>query len=415
MGAIIAAESQAVGLNWVLAPVVDVNNNPDNPVINVRAFAETPELVSQLTTAFIQGAQSYPVLTTAKHFPGHGDTAVDSHLDLPVLSHSPERLRQVELPPFAQAIAAGVDTVMSAHLLIPALDPTYPATLSPPILTGCLRQQLGFTGLIVTDALVMGAISHRYGADEAAVLALEAGADILLMPPDPAGVIEAVCAAVKQGRLTPERILASVERVWRAKTKVFTPPTSDFDQAHDWEQIPPLPLQLTHLARPESWAIAAEILQDSRQVQPAPQPLQRSPEIPLRNLVIVDSLLACEYLGNHAPAISLPHQRGYQLQVVDNHTPEVPLTLEWQPRVLTLLQLFIRGNPFRGSAGLTERASAWFEFLVQTQQLQALVIYGSPYTLQQFLPTLPVGIPYVFTYGQMPLAQADALQAILPR
>ncbi|MCZ0898880.1 beta-glucosidase, partial [Microcoleus sp. HI-ES] len=136
MGAVTAIEARAIGLNWILAPVVDVNNNPDNPVINVRAFGETPEIVGKLAAAFIRGAGEHPVLTTAKHFPGHGDTAVDSHLELPVLPHSPARLAQVELPPFVEAMAAGVDAVMSAHLLIPAWDAECPATLSRKILIG---------------------------------------------------------------------------------------------------------------------------------------------------------------------------------------------------------------------------------------------------------------------------------------
>ena len=171
MGSITAQEALAIGLNWILAPVVDVNNNPDNPVINIRAFGETPEIVGQLATAFIRGAQKYPVLTTAKHFPGHGDTAVDSHFELPVLPHSESRLVEVELPPFVEAIAAGVDSVMSAHLLIPAWDKELPATLSQKILTGQLRQRLGFGGLVVTDALVMGAIANRYGLAEASPMA----------------------------------------------------------------------------------------------------------------------------------------------------------------------------------------------------------------------------------------------------
>src|SRR3712207_298866 len=155
MGSVTAKEALAIGINWVLAPVVDVNNNPKNPVINVRAFGETPEIVSELASAFIRGAQHYPVLTTAKHFPGHGDTAIDSHLDLPVLPHTPPRLATIELPPFKAAIAAGVDAIMSAHLLIPAWDEQYPATLSRKVLTELLRDFLGFEGLIVTDALVM--------------------------------------------------------------------------------------------------------------------------------------------------------------------------------------------------------------------------------------------------------------------
>ncbi|MCA1991353.1 MAG: beta-glucosidase, partial [Coleofasciculus sp. S288] len=222
MGAITAREALAIGINWVLAPVVDVNNNPLNPVINVRAFGETPEAVSQLTSAFIRGAKHYPVLTTAKHFPGHGDTATDSHLDLPVLPHTLSRLAEIELPPFKAAIAIGVDAVMSAHLLIPAWDEQLPATLSPQVLTELLRNKLGFEGLIVTDALVMGAIANRYGTNEAPVMAVEAGADILLMPVDPEGAIQAVCDAVAAGRLSQERIRASVERIWNAKQNVHS-------------------------------------------------------------------------------------------------------------------------------------------------------------------------------------------------
>lgn len=160
------------------------------------------------------------MLTAAKHFPGHGDTATDSHLDLPVLPHSPTRLAEIELPPFKAAIAAGVDAVMSAHLLIPSWDAELPATLSEQILTQQLRQSMGFAGLIVTDALVMGAIANRYGVNEAPVLAVEAGADILLMPIDPEGAIQAVCEAVESGRISPERIRASVERIWDAKFRL---------------------------------------------------------------------------------------------------------------------------------------------------------------------------------------------------
>lgn len=411
-----AQEARAIGLNWVLAPIVDVNSNPDNPVINVRAFGETPAIVSQLTTAFLRGAQRHPVLTAAKHFPGHGDTTVDSHLALPVLPHSLARLAQVEIPPFKAAIAAGVDAVMSAHLQIPALDPDFPATLSHRILTQELRQSLGFDGLIVTDALVMGAIANRYGANEAAVLAVEAGADILLMPLDPEGAIQAVCEAVETGRIPADRIRASVERLWRAKYKVCQSDVAG-DTSHAWELAPtgiePQTV-VSLLAQPQAQASVANLLRDSMQVQcPADSRLTRSRwSQKRRNLIVVDDVLACEALGRQTPAIALPQALGYQLQIVDRHTPAIGLETEpkiWQP---TLLQLFIRGNPFRGSAGLTQTATDWFHFLVESEQLLALVLYGSPYVLDQFLPSLTADIPYVFTYGQMPLAQAIALEIL---
>lgn len=395
MGAWTAQEALSIGLNWVLAPVVDVNNNPDNPVINVRAFGETPEQVTQLAVAFLRGAQRYPVLTAAKHFPGHGDTTTDSHLDLPVLPHSQVRLEEIELPPFVAAIAAGVDGVMSAHLQIPALDPEHPATLSPRILTQLLRQQLGFEGLIVTDAMVMGAIAQRYGPNEATVLAVEAGVDILLMPADPAGAIRAVCDAVERGRISKAQIRDSVERIWRAKHKVS--PALD-----------PARTPLQQLAQPETLATAANILRDAMQVH-CPTPLQpQDAHDNLRNLIVVDDVLNCNFLNRQSPAIALPQQLSYKLQLIDSHTPIAHLNLPADTP--TLLQLFIRGNPFRGSADSTQAAQDWFQALVTTGQLQALVIYGSPYVLER-LP-LPPGLPYVFTYGQMPAAQAIALSTL---
>ena len=413
MGEITATEAMAIGLNWILAPVVDVNNNPENPVINVRAFGENPELVSVLATAFIRGAGQHPVLTTAKHFPGHGDTAVDSHLQLPSLPHSPERLAQVELPPFQAAIAAGVDAVMSAHLLIPGWDDKWPATLSHQILTGKLRQELGFEGLIVTDALVMGAIANEYGATEAAVLAVEAGADVLLMPQDPEATIQAVVEAVTQGRISRSRLEESVKRIWQAKTQVglFSPPLS-------------VPSVLSIL--PSSLDVAATILKSSLKVGGAlPLEVKNSPTAGnLRNLIIVDDILSCEFLGHHTPAIALPKQLGYKLQIIDDRTeiqnPELLISdrssnLSQDRYSSTLLQIFIRGNCFRGSAGLTQAAQDLFKKLLSTEELQAIVIYGSPYILEQFLPALPRTIPYVFSYGQMPAAQAIALETLFTK
>ena len=408
-GAITAQEALAIGINWILAPVVDVNNNPQNPVINVRAFADTPETVSQLACQFIRGTQDYPVLTTAKHFPGHGDTAIDSHLNLPILSHSRSRLAEIEFPPFQAAMAAGVDAVMTAHLLIPSLDEQFPATLSEKVLTQVLRQELGFEGLIVTDALIMGAIANRYGATEAPVKAVEAGADILLMPVNPETTIQAICDAVTAGRISRDRILASVERIWQAKTKINAGAEVPVRQSE-----PSQPLSfLNHLAQPTAMQTVTQILRDSQQVGGSlplrSKPLANSSQG--RNLIIVDDLLTCDVLGRNAPAVTIPQQFGYQLQWVDRHTPGI--SREENDRLIpTLLQLFIRGNPFRNTAGLTAVATDWLQHLLKNQILEALVIYGSPYTLEQFLPHLPAQTPYVYSYGQMPEAQAIALKVL---
>jgi len=411
MGAVTAIEARAIGLNWILAPVVDVNNNPDNPVINVRAFGETPEIVGKLAAAFIRGAGEYPVLTTAKHFPGHGDTAVDSHLELPVLPHSPARLAQIELPPFVEAMAAGVDAVMSAHLLIPAWDAEFPATLSRKILIGKLREELGFEGLIVTDALVMGAIANKYGANEAAVLAAEAGADVLLMPLDPEGAILAVCEAVTQGRIPISQIQESVKRIWSAKAKVGLL-VKEKEKAVDSTSIDSIDLSL--LANPDARATAADILRDSLKFG-GNLPLQLAKPAEnqlLRNLIVVDDVLGCEFLGNHTPAIALPEQFGYELQLIDDRTGAIAENTGAEHFSPTLLQIFIRGNCFRGSAGLTQAAQDWFKKLLKTGELQAVLIYGSPYVLEQFLPHLPPSLPYIFCFGQMPAAQSIALEVL---
>ena len=205
-------QARRCGLNWVLGPVCDVNNNPANPVINVRAWGEDAATAGTLAAAFQRGLSRTGVLGCAKHFPGHGDTSSDSHLDLPVLPHSKERLAAVELPPFQEVIAAGVHSVMTAHLLLPELDPNHPATLSTTVLTNLLRHDLHFDGLVVTDALVMEAITKRYGAAEAAVLAFEAGADLILMPADADAAIDGLCNAFRSGRLPMQRLEDSLQR-----------------------------------------------------------------------------------------------------------------------------------------------------------------------------------------------------------
>jgi len=222
MGKITALEARAVGIQWIYAPDSDVNNNPDNPIINTRSFGENPQKVAEYVTAFIRGVQENGGLATAKHFPGHGDTAADSHIDLPVIHADRERLDSLELVPFRAAIAAGADSIMTGHLSIPALEPdaNTPATLSSNILTGLLRKELGYQGLVVTDAMDMGGITVRYAPGEAAVRAFAAGADALLMPPVPDAAFDALRDAVKSGRITRERLDASVRRILQAKARI---------------------------------------------------------------------------------------------------------------------------------------------------------------------------------------------------
>jgi beta-N-acetylhexosaminidase len=242
-----ARQARAMGVNWLFAPAVDVNNNPDNPVINVRSFGENPQTVSAFGKAFIEGAQTEGAMACAKHFPGHGDTATDSHIGLPVVDVSKQRLEELELVPFRAAIAARVGGVMSAHIALPRIEPqaaaslraldekdaaaaeflsttedsaarvTLPATLSPKILTGILREELKFNGLIVTDAMSMAGVAARYTPAEAAILAIKAGADVIEKSPDLDAAIAGVKEAIARGDIAVDRIDRSVQRILRAK------------------------------------------------------------------------------------------------------------------------------------------------------------------------------------------------------
>ncbi|TDC29415.1 glycoside hydrolase family 3 protein, partial [Micromonospora sp. 15K316] len=212
-------ELRAVGIRQPYAPIADVNVNAANPVIGVRSFGADPALVAELTGAQVTGFQDGARVTAvAKHFPGHGDTATDSHTGLPVINHSRAEWDRIDAPPFRRAIRAGVESIMTAHIVVPALDPSGdPATLSPRILTGVLRSELGFRGVIVTDALNMAAVRQRYGDARVPVLALKAGADQLLMPPDLRLARDAVLHAVATGELTEQRIDESVRRILTLK------------------------------------------------------------------------------------------------------------------------------------------------------------------------------------------------------
>ncbi|MGW5625688.1 glycoside hydrolase family 3 protein [Streptomyces olivaceus] len=219
-GRISGTELAALGIHQNFAPVADVNVNPANPIINVRSFGADAREVSRMVAAQVTGYQESGVIACAKHFPGHGDTAQDSHTGLPVITHTREEWDRVDAPPFRAAIAAGVDSIMTAHLQVPALDPSNePATLSPAILQGVLRGELGFEGVIVTDALNMEGVRTKYGDDRVPVLALRAGADQLLFPPDIGVAYNGVLAAVRSGEITEDRLDESVLRILRIKDK----------------------------------------------------------------------------------------------------------------------------------------------------------------------------------------------------
>ncbi|HUX42931.1 MAG TPA: beta-N-acetylhexosaminidase [Rectinemataceae bacterium] len=252
LGKICGEELHALGINWNLAPVTDVNVNPANPVIGVRSYGDDAEKVAELASAFAAGLADAGIMATAKHFPGHGDTEVDSHLGLPLIPHDLKRLEAVELLPFKRLISEGVASVMTAHVRFPALEPEgLPATLSARLLTGILRKSLGFRGIITTDCLEMKAIADNY--PDAAVQSLLAGADIIDISHTyelQAAAAASIAEAVRMGRIAESRIDESVARIAEAKARLSTPPAS-------WEEARPL------IATASSLAFSAEFSRDS--------------------------------------------------------------------------------------------------------------------------------------------------------
>ena len=413
-------EARRVGLNGVLAPVCDVNNNPDNPVINVRAWGEDPATAAALVSAFSRGLQQQGVLGCAKHFPGHGDTSVDSHLDLPHLNHDRQRLESVELPPFRAAIAAGIASVMTAHLVLDRIDPERPATLSRPVLTDLLRHGLPFDGLVLTDALVMEAIRARHGGGEAAVMALEAGADLVLMPADPWEAIDAIEAALASGRLSEAALARSASRRLEALERWAAPPCDDPELGggpcqEDRDLAARLVRESLVVHTP---AMTAGMPQSPGLAQPA-SPAAAAAARGGLNLIRVDRSLACPFLPPTAPALLTPARHGYRACLLAGDTPsawgaqaDAPLDLDRLGPGPVLLQLFVRGNPFRGEAGSGEPWAAALRQLLASGRLAGLAVYGSPYLWESLAPLLPANLPAAYSPGQMPLAQEHLLAAI---
>ncbi len=417
-------QAKRCGLNWVLAPVCDVNSNPDNPVINVRAWGEDPHTVGVLTGAFQRGLATTGVLGCAKHFPGHGDTATDSHLELPLLPHSRERLESLELQPFRALIQEGISSVMTAHLLIPALDERWPATLSAKVLTTLLRVDLGFKGLVVTDALVMEAIAARYGAGEAAVLAFAAGADLILMPADAVAAIDALCDALRSGRVPMARLHDSLERRQAALQSIpLLLDSSDNDHTIE-----------TTIETTEERAFTLELVTQSleianafpangaSQAKASSQPNSQPTPIDGINLIRVDGVLPCPVLPADAPALVLPKALGFHSVIshplgisawADPEDSLAPLALDRLGNGPLFLQLFVRGNPFQANRSMREPWTEAIKQLIDLNRLFGLVVYGSPYVWEALSTLLPRSIPAAYSPGQMPDAQQQLLQRLL--
>ena len=403
-GRITGQEARALGVNWIFAPVVDVNNNPANPVINIRAYGEDPRVVGRLGAAFVAGAQRAGVLATAKHFPGHGDTAVDSHLSLPVIAVQRPRLERIEWVPFREAIGAGVMTIMTAHIAVPALekDPRRPATLSAAILEQVLRNELGFGGLIVSDSMRMKGLTRGYWSGEAAVQALEAGVDVLLDPPDAQVVFGALLEAVKSGRLSESRVNRSVERILQAKAwlKLSRRKRTDSRQLARKINAPALQKQVQDLAD----ASVTLVKDDPSQVPLDVRGIRSG------HLIIVStrpSRAAAADLEDHlrtrldsleVDRLS-PDLAPSQLNHVKNRAGKADLC------VVALHVPLVTGT---GRLGLPPLLTDWLKALVGVKPSALLISLGDPYLIRQlvFFPT------YLCAYSHVATSQRAVVKAL---
>ena len=403
-GEVTAREARAVGIHWVFFPVADINNNPDNPIINIRSFGENPDDVSAFDAAFIEGAHSDKkslVLTTAKHFPGHGDTSTDTHLNMATITADRERLGRLEFAPFRAAIRAGVDSIMSAHIAVPALDAAdVPATLSPKILTGVVRDEMEFKGLIVTDALDMRGIANGFSTGEAAVRAIEAGVDVLLMPTDPRAAIDAVTAAVTSGRIPHKRIEQSVARVLAAKSKLGLGTRSTVDLENINEV----------LNGPEDNARAQEIADHSVTLVKNEQNI-----VPLREPAKACFLVMAEsHTANEGPWLTQEvHRRSPETRIVtvDTSLDDGQLREAEQQAAacdVTVVAAFVSVAAYRGDVALGGGLPGMMERLIATKKPLVLVALGSPYLLRSF----PGVTAYLTTYSTVPLAEIAMVHAL---
>ncbi|MDX1419760.1 MAG: glycoside hydrolase family 3 N-terminal domain-containing protein [Rubricoccaceae bacterium] len=436
MGRAVAEEARAMGVHQNYAPVADVNNNPLNPIINVRSFGEDPALVAALATAYMRGMQDGGLIATVKHFPGHGDTETDSHAALPVLPFDRDRLDAVELVPFRAAVDAGVMSVMTGHLDLPQLDPGLPATLSRRIITGLLREDLGFPGLVVTDGLDMAGVRAGRDAGEVAVAALEAGVDQLILTRDERRAHAAVLAAVRSGRLAESRIDASVRRILRAKawaglaTPLRVSPATPADERRGGPTPTPSPEaprpdRFRALAAPDddvlrrSERLADEIARRAITVVQAPDgPLPFvGPDAPRRVLTLVlddsnDERTGLPFVGAVAASVPDGGAATHRRLGEDDPPQRFAEALAQAPlHDVVLVATFVRVRSWSGQIELPARHKAFVERLMAGPRPVVLLAFGNPY--------VPLGLPrpaaYVAGYGGTDAIQRAAADALFGR
>lgn len=378
-GKFTAIEAREAGIQWVFAPVADVNNNPDNPIINIRSYGEDPQQVALYVKEFIRGVQENGGIATAKHFPGHGDVSVDSHLSSPVVPGDRAELESTELVPFRAAIAAGVDAIMPGHLSVPAFepDPHLPATLSKNILTGLLRDEMKFKGIVVTDAMDMGGVTSNFAPGDAAVRSVEAGADVLLLPPVPDAAMAGLEQAVKSGRIPVARIDESVRRILAVKARIGLDKSRTVDVARLNEKF----------ALPSTEAIAQNAADRSvTLLRNAQNLLPLDATRPMRVL-----LVALSADPDPVPGETIEPEirwRVDSLQVVRADTNYFPVRAVRLPSPDTydvaIAALFVRIADRKGNVAFPDDERAVVNQLLASGKPTVIASFGSPYLIEGF-------------------------------
>lgn len=428
MGVITGREAKAIGIRHVYAPVLDINNNAGNPVINVRSFGEDPQDVANFGVAFAQGIQSQQVIATAKHFPGHGDTNIDSHRGLPIIDLPRSRLDSLELVPFKKAVDAGIGSVMIAHIALPQIDDeeikplrnftvteaeagaelvnqkaTIPATLSHKVQTGILRNEMGFKGLIVSDAMGMSGLTIYFTQEEAGVRAFLAGTDILEKPADPDAMIRGLITAVKSGRIPMQRVDDAVGRqlAWKHALGLFKERITPIDQI-DRVVSGTETMQLTD----EIAAKAITLVRNDEGLIPA-KPNGRIAVLGISNGV--DGPLTMSSLGNGLRAGGLRFNQSY---LQENSTVEQALLARQSVMSADTVIVGLFGRVRSGaknSVGIPENGAAILRDALAAGKKVIGISFGNPYILMGF----PEMKTYIVAYGDMPSLQRAAARSIL--
>ena len=405
LGQVLGTEARAIGVHMVFGPVLDVNSNPLNPIINTRSFGENPELVSRLARAYIRGARSEGLMSTGKHFPGHGDTDVDSHLDLPTIHADRAHLDSVDLPPFRAAVGEGIDAIMTAHIAVVGVEgaDAGPATLSHGFMTGILRDEMHFGGVLFTDAMTMGGVAKRYGATEPLIMALEAGADVLLMPHSVPEAIETVEAAVKSGRLSETRIDASVRRILTAKARAGLRQGRLVD-LNAVDRIVDIP-DHTRIAE-EVAARSITLAQDKMNVVPLARDSTK------RILIITyadpsDLVAGREF--NSVVRERLPTAITIRVDSRTSDSEYTSLGALADSAGLIVVSAYVSPREFAGTVGAQAAFSQFVEKTALSGKPIIVLSFGSPYLLSAF----PSVSSYLLAWGGSPISQRAAALALL--